>query len=306
MPTIYAVLLSIIISAIITFVVCYFLPKEKVREQNKQLEQQEQEISKQIQNLQKDYSHKVELLESDYKQKTLQLISSFETKQNELALAYEATKNSKEQNLLKEIQELQLELNTLNEKKKSTLALIDDLKTQAQTAADTFKEQTLELATQDVEKATTEMWNTYAENRNKFQKEYDDIVQENINTFNSQLLELTTEIQSKQDKLNELQSKVNAATEVNKRAELERNKKDFYRLQLSEEDITEIEKIRSIIPYLRSAEPINKVIWSVYYQKPYTDLIGRVVGTGRKTGIYKITNIENQMCYVGQAVNIGR
>ncbi|MBE6148286.1 MAG: GIY-YIG nuclease family protein [Firmicutes bacterium] len=55
---------------------------------------------------------------------------------------------------------------------------------------------------------------------------------------------------------------------------------------------------------MRNAEPINKVIWKVYYEKPYTDLIGRVIGSGVHTGIYKITNMENNMCYVGQAANL--
>lgn len=304
MSTMYAVLLGVIISAIVTFVVCYFLPKEKVREQNKQLEQQEQEISKHIQDLNKEYSHKVELLESDYRGKTLELISTFETKQNELALAYQNEKNSKEQGLLKEKQQLELELTSLEEKKKSTLALIEDLKRQAQEAANTFKEQALEIATQDVEKATNSMRETYEHNKTNFENEYNNIVADTIQRFQNETQRLDGIIEEKKQKLVELQSKVDAATEVNKRAELERNEKDFYRLQLSEQDIEEIEKIRSIIPYLRSAEPINKVIWTVYYQKPYTDLIGRVVGSGRKTGIYKITNIENQMCYVGQAVDI--
>jgi len=62
---------------------------------------------------------------------------------------------------------------------------------------------------------------------------------------------------------------------------------------LSDIDKEEIQRLRSVEPYLRNKEPLNKVIWKVYYEKPYTDLIGRVVGTGRKTGIYKITNIEN-------------
>jgi predicted GIY-YIG superfamily endonuclease len=32
-------------------------------------------------------------------------------------------------------------------------------------------------------------------------------------------------------------------------------------------------------------------------------MIGRVLGTGVKTGIYKITCLENGKCYVGQAVD---
>jgi len=86
--------------------------------------------------------------------------------------------------------------------------------------------------------------------------------------------------------------------------EMERQQKDFYRLQLSDLDLEEIKKIRSIEPYLRKKEPLNKVIWKVYYEKPYTDLIGRVIGQSKKTGIYKITNLENGKCYIGQAVDL--
>ena len=97
----------------------------------------------------------------------------------------------------------------------------------------------------------------------------------------------------------ELTTKLTAAVEAAKRAEELRAKQDFYKLQISEIDVDEIKRLRSVAPYLRNSEPLNKVIWKVYYEKPYTDLIGRVVGPGVHTGIYKITNIENQMCYIG-------
>ncbi|MDD7754124.1 MAG: hypothetical protein PUJ51_06405 [Clostridiales bacterium] len=64
-------------------------------------------------------------------------------------------------------------------------------------------------------------------------------------------------------------------------------------------DIDEIKLLRSIEPKLRDKDILNKVIWKSYYEKPTTDLIGRVIGSGVHTGIYKITNLENQMCYVG-------
>ena len=34
------------------------------------------------------------------------------------------------------------------------------------------------------------------------------------------------------------------------------------------------------------------------------NLIGRVMGSGIHCGIYKITNLQNNMCYVGQSTNI--
>jgi hypothetical protein len=57
--------------------------------------------------------------------------------------------------------------------------------------------------------------------------------------------------------------------------------------------------LRSVEPYLRDKEPLNKVIWKCYYEKPTTDMIGRVIGSGTHTGIYKITEIETSKCYVG-------
>jgi hypothetical protein len=104
--------------------------------------------------------------------------------------------------------------------------------------------------------------------------------------------------------LTDLKDKVATAVEAAKREEEKRTEKDFYRLILSETDLQEIQYLRQVEPFLRDKEALNKVIWKVYYEKPYTDLVGRVVGSSIKTGIYKITNLENQMCYVGQAVNI--
>mgnify|MGYP003295779629 CR=1 FL=1 len=62
--------------------------------------------------------------------------------------------------------------------------------------------------------------------------------------------------------------------------------------------------LKNVAPYLRDKEPLNKVIWKVYYEKPTADMVGRVVGSGIHTGIYKITDIESGKCYVGQAANI--
>ena len=101
----------------------------------------------------------------------------------------------------------------------------------------------------------------------------------------------------------DLQSKVDAAVAASKREEEKRQEQNFYRLVLPESDLYEITQLRAVEPYLRDREALNKVIWKVYYEKPYTDMIGRVLGTGIKTGIYKITNITNNMCYIGQAVN---
>ena len=118
------------------------------------------------------------------------------------------------------------------------------------------------------------------------------------------LTQYREELIALEDAIADKQAIVAAAVAANKRAAEMASEQDFYRLILSDEDLSEIGRLREVVPYLRDSEPLNKVIWKVYYEKPYTDLIGRVVGTGTHTGIYKITNITNNMCYVGQAANI--
>ena len=84
-----------------------------------------------------------------------------------------------------------------------------------------------------------------------------------------------------------------AAIEADKR-KLEKQENDkFYRVILTPIDVEEIKKIREVSLLLRNVEPLNKVIWKVYYEKPFSAMVGRVVGLTPITGIYKITNLKN-------------
>ncbi len=106
--------------------------------------------------------------------------------------------------------------------------------------------------------------------------------------------------------LDQLKSSVEAATEVAKRHAEEENFEQFHSLQITERAMRDIRQLEEIVPGIstEAGEAIAKVIWKVYYEKPYTDLIGRVIGSGRHTGIYRISSRQTKMCYVGQAVDI--
>lgn len=119
--------------------------------------------------------------------------------------------------------------------------------------------------------------------------------------FANEIKELHKQFISERHKLNECQEKTRAAIESYKRMMLDTQQKNFYMLQIPSTDLLEIEKLRSITPYLHNPETLNKLIYKCYYEKPTTDLIGRVVGD-KISGIYKITNTKNGMCYVGQCV----
>jgi hypothetical protein len=132
------------------------------------------------------------------------------------------------------------------------------------------------------------------------------MAQELVNDFQILVQKNQKEIDELNNAIEEKKSIVNAAIEANKRAQELKDKQKFYQINLSNEDLEEIYKLREILPYLKDKEPLNKVIWKVYYEKPTNDLITRVIGSGIHCGIYKITNVENNMCYVGQSVDLAQ
>ena len=155
------------------------------------------------------------------------------------------------------------------------------------------------MAATNMEHAAERLSRDFDTARIIMEEEYQKTTQECCLQFQKEIEEKQKELEKVEATLQDYINKLNAAVEAYKRAEELKEKENFYKLNLTPEDIAEIEKLREVVPHLRQAEALNKVIWKVYYEKPYTDLIGRVVGTGTHTGIYKITNTLNQKCYIG-------
>lgn len=215
----------------------------------------------------------------------------------------EATKLQNEE-LHTELVALEKQHATLTARRQEIQDSISLLEQQAAESSDAIYKKSWELANEKMSNASEAMSKQYEQAKQIAENDYLETLKDCANSFTSQINDKKNELKKVQDELTDLVQKLNSAVEANKRAEEIKQKQDFYRLQLTTIDLDEIKRLREVEPYLREKEPLNKVIWKVYYEKPYTDLIGRVVGTGIHTGIYKITNIENQMCYVGQAVNI--
>ena len=209
--------------------------------------------------------------------------------------------NEHREKLLEETTQKYYEMGAKREEIKNAL---EDLKETQQKAAEDLYSQALNIAEnsyqQEIDRISDDLFNHREEAKNLYLQMTEEAVQEYqeaIAEKQRKLNYLTTQLEIKQ-------VDVNLAVEAAQRKMEMENKQDYYRICLSEEDVAEIKRLREVLPYLRDKTPLNKVIYKVYYEKPLTDMIGRVVGSGVHTGIYKITNIENQMCYVGQAANI--
>ena len=178
------------------------------------------------------------------------------------------------------------QINTLN-------SSITAMEKQAQEAADLFYTSKMEVAQENLARSLEIEAQKYQENVASFEAQYQETV-----------AGLMEQYKSLEGNVALMRSMNDAAVAAAKRAAEMKDQQDYYRIQLSAADLHEIELLREVEPYLRDKEPLNKVIWKCYYEKPTTDMIGRVVESGVQTGIYKLTEIETGKCYVGQAANI--
>lgn len=203
-----------------------------------------------------------------------------------------------------ETKQLQIELASLQAKRDEVQSSIFSLEQQAKESANIFYQKNMEIAQTNLDKSLENASNYYTAQTEQYQNDYKEMMADCAQSISNLINQKKIELEKLDLAIKEQSEKVNASVEASKRAEEIRSQSDFYKLIIPKEDLDEIKELREVGGHLRNPEPLNKVIWKCYYEKPTTDLIGRVIGSGIHTGIYKITNLTNQMCYVGQAANL--
>lgn len=267
------------------WLIIHILPQQKIREINYERIQEEQSLLDKIHFDMMAYKQEHE----DY----LKLAAAEEREADKRCALLEKQKDVLEAQVV-ELSQRQLE----------TERIVEEAERQARYAGATFYKQQMDLAQTNLDHSLSLIAQKFQEDEEECKTYYLSLLEDVSQDFLTQIKSLQEQSNEASQHLAQLQATVDAAVAAAKRAEEKRQTSNFYRLVLPESDLNEIAKLREVEPYLKDKEALNKVIWKVYYEKPYTDLIGRVVGSTIKTGIYKITNIENQMCYVGQATNI--
>lgn len=205
--------------------------------------------------------------------------------------------NGEREKLNQEVIYLQAQKDTLN-------TSIEEQKIQAEQFAKTLYDEKIALANEKIDRASEELSKKYQNAEEEYKQEYLTVLEDMITTGANKINEQQQELLQITEKLKQAKEKQSAIIDLLKREEEKQDNINFYTLQLSNEDLREINKLREVVPYLRNVEPLNKVIWKSYYEKPFTDLVGRLIGSKVVCGIYKITNLENQKVYIGQSVNI--
>lgn len=83
-----------------------------------------------------------------------------------------------------------------------------------------------------------------------------------------------------------------------------KEKENFYKIVIPENDQEDIEVLKTIGPRLRNREALNKLIYDVFVKRPLNELIKRVTNGKEISGIYKITYIKTGEAYIGKSTNI--
>ena len=106
------------------------------------------------------------------------------------------------------------------------------------------------------------------------------------------------------NKINELKNSLSAGVEARLREQEKKEKINFYKLSITDADLVDVKMLESLKVSFHKPVVLSKLIWTQYFQKQMTELCDRVLGKKVICGIYKITNLLTEQCYIGQSVNV--
>ena len=126
-------------------------------------------------------------------------------------------------------------------------------------------------------------------------------IHKDLNNIRQSAIQEKEQIQTEIDKL---KASLSAGVEARLREQEKKDKINFYKLSISEADLADVKMLQNLKSSFHKPVVLSKLIWTQYFQKQMTELCDRVLGKKTVCGIYKITNLLTEQCYIGQSVNI--
>lgn len=143
--------------------------------------------------------------------------------------------------------------------------------------------------------------NEYKEKKNAYLIELKTLKDKLDEKYTQDSQEYIIKIDELKQNLESLKKQKAASIEALQREQAIQEQKDLYRLVLSNQDKQDIEFLRSIQFRISKPRLVSMLIWQNYVQPIAKKKLPLILGSENVCGIYKITNIKNQMCYIGQA-----
>lgn len=152
-------------------------------------------------------------------------------------------------------------------------------------------------------------FDSFQENLNNGNRQYISLLEKQYKQaekeYDIKIQQLFEDKKNIEQDLKKVKDILTAGTKAIMREKAKKEEINFYKISLSEKDIQDIEKLTQLKASFNNPTAISKLIWSTYIQKQVTDLCNRIIGKNTTCcGIYKITNLNTQECYIGQSLNI--
>lgn len=104
--------------------------------------------------------------------------------------------------------------------------------------------------------------------------------------------------------IKDISQKLAAAKAAQLREREIEEKEEFYKLTISEQDLTDVKRLLELRFSFRNTNLMSKLVWSEYFLKITNQLCTRILKDKTVIGIYKITNLVTKQSYIGQSVDI--
>ena len=128
-------------------------------------------------------------------------------------------------------------------------------------------------------------------------------IHQDLNNIRESAAQQKKEIQNDIDKI---KSSLSAGVEARLREQQKKDKINFYKLSINDADLADVKMLENLKASFHKPVVLSKLIWTQYFQKQMTELCDRVLGKKTICGIYKITNLNSEQCYIGQSVDVSK
>ena len=138
------------------------------------------------------------------------------------------------------------------------------------------------------------------------QQEYVDAVEllnKSYSEIQDNILLNLDEENTKLDRIKEL--RIAAQEAITREKEIKENQ-DFYCLKISLAEKSDIKILDKVKEELNHPRLLCMLIWQSFFKQSMNTLCNNILGLNTVTGIYKITNIKTDECYIGQAVDVAK
>lgn len=251
------------------------------------------------------YNNRKKYLENEYKN---DFLKQHEKELNELLLQQkqqyqqkfkEEENHFQQQSRILEERKRSIEqtIATLNEKKKLLEQQYED---QIAHEKEIIKQKLITYTTVEEEKTKQQLVEYKTEQTAKITAEVQEFLDKSNITKAEKQAELDTlnilieDFKKKQQVINE---------EILRRRQVE-EQQDFYRIELSESAIQDMQILLSIRQNLKMRENLDKLIYDAYVAKPAAEMIKRVLQGRAPSGIYKITRLKTGEIYIGKSTDV--